>query len=120
MRTISTLLGITGVIALCVLSFNYVEEHESTKVKKELAAYKLELEQVSQHAGNMREDKNSAEFKLKQACSLLTAAAVFTAGLCDESEAELEFQVCEVCGTRWGAGDEPCPRCCDAESEDNR
>lgn len=91
MRTVSILLGLTGFVALCVLSFSYVEGHESTKVKKELEEHKLEIERISGDAKVLNQDKIDAEGRLKQACGLLAAAEIVN-DLC-EGEEELDEEL---------------------------
>lgn len=85
MKAISILLGMTGFVTLCVLSFNYVEGHESTKLKKELEEYKLEIERISGDAKVLNQNKINVEGRLKQACSLLAAAEIAN-DLCEEEE----------------------------------
>lgn len=85
MRTFSILLGLTGFVTLCVLSFNYVEGHESTRLKKELEEYKLEIERISGEANILNQNKINMEGRLKQACGLLAAAEIAN-DLCEEEE----------------------------------
>ncbi len=131
MRMISALLGLTGFFAICVLSFNYVEGHESTKVKKELEESKQEIERIVGDAKVLNQSKIDVEGRLKQACSLLAALDILDGGICDGEELEegekpdvvesgpdkFEKQKCEVCGTEWSAAKGwPCPKCHDREA----
>ena len=88
MKTISILLGLTGFIVICASSFDYVEGHESTKVKKELEEHKQEIERISGDAKVLNQKKIDVEERLTRACRLLAAADIFDGGICDEEELE--------------------------------
>lgn len=89
MRMVKFLGGLAVFIAVCVLSFNYVEGHSSTAKKEMIDNQRSELNRISEKLGGVvdslgkvKTDKLNVEERLKQACGLLTAA-------------EIENEVCE-------------------------
>lgn len=91
MKTINILLGMAGFVALCVLSFNYVEGHESTRLKNAQAMLTKTIERITHEANILNQDKIDVEGRLRRACSLLDAAGVVGVGdFCDEELEEGE------------------------------
>lgn len=93
MKVLVFLFGFAGFVVICALSFNYVEGHDSTRVKQERDKWKLKSERVFERSASLLEkldslkaDVSHLEDTLKEACSLLKAADILNEHLCGEPD----------------------------------
>lgn len=96
MGMVKFLLGLAAFLGVCVLSFNYVQGHRYTLLEQERDEWKSETERISEKFGSLKTDKINVEGKLKQACSLLTLAAVENSICNEEREREREGEPVSV------------------------
>jgi len=81
-KAISGLFCVAGFIALCVVSFNYVEAHDSTEVKNENSRLEEKVESLRTEVGDLNTARINMEGRLRQACSAL-------------AEHEIEHKACK-------------------------
>lgn len=87
MRMIKFLGCMGALVAVCVWSYDYTKGHESTLQKQKIAEYKSELHEVSGQHNDLIDEHNHLEWKLRQACDLLTVAKIKN-DVCEEPEPE--------------------------------
>lgn len=68
--------GFAVFAGICMVSFNYVREHESTAVRAELKEWKAESKQAYSKRDSLLADVVDANYKLRQTCNLLKVAEI--------------------------------------------
>lgn len=85
MRMIKFLAGLAAILGVCIVSFNYVEGHESTARDAQIKQLEQQYAVQTEKFDSLNHEKIDIEGKLKQACGLLKAAEVEN-DLCEPSE----------------------------------
>lgn len=102
MKMIKSLAVLAAFVGICILSFNYVEGHDSTGRKKTIKQQAVKIENLTQQYMGIDGTKRQLEGqiyqltkKLQQTCALLKAAEIVNS-VCEEIVSEPDEKKAET------------------------